>query len=57
MVHIASCIGNLVSRRFVKYETNEAKRREVLSAAAAGESACLPPRPMGCLAEPLPPYI
>ena len=36
-VHIASCIGNMVSRTFSKYETNEGKRREILSAACAGE--------------------
>jgi chloride channel 3/4/5 len=35
MVHIASCIGNIVARQFRKYELNEAKRREVLSAACA----------------------
>ncbi|KAG9098568.1 hypothetical protein FRC06_006214 [Ceratobasidium sp. 370] len=33
-VHIASCIGNIVSRYFSKYETNEGKRREILSAAS-----------------------
>jgi len=35
MVHIASCIGNICSRLFLKYETNEGKRREILSAACA----------------------
>ncbi|KAL9711922.1 hypothetical protein Ac2012v2_004996 [Leucoagaricus gongylophorus] len=34
-VHIASCIGNIVSRIANKYENNEAKRREILSAACA----------------------
>lgn len=34
-VHIVCCIGNIVSRFFDKYETNEAKRREILSAASA----------------------
>lgn len=34
-VHIGSCIGNIVSRMFSKYENNEGKRREILSAAAA----------------------
>lgn len=35
MVHIACCVGNIVARQFKKYEMNEAKRREVLSAACA----------------------
>lgn len=46
MVHIASCVGNVVSRLFIKFECNEgechlhavtdvAKRREILSAASA----------------------
>jgi hypothetical protein len=35
MVHIACCVGNIVSRQFAKYEMNEAKKREVLSAACA----------------------
>lgn len=35
MVHIACCVGNIVARQFKKYEANEAKRREVLSAACA----------------------
>lgn len=35
LVHMSSCVGNIVSRLFVKYECNEAKRREVLSAACA----------------------
>lgn len=34
-VHIVSCWGNICSRWFEKYETNEAKRREILSAASA----------------------
>ncbi|CAI2192403.1 2997_t:CDS:2, partial [Funneliformis geosporum] len=34
-VHIACCIGNILSRLFNKYNKNEGKRREVLSAAAA----------------------
>ena len=34
-MHIASCIGNIVSRLFIKFERNEAKRREILSAACA----------------------
>lgn len=34
-VHIATCVGNIASRLFSKYDRNDAKRREVLSAAAA----------------------
>ncbi|KAI1369101.1 chloride channel [Xylaria arbuscula] len=34
-VHIATCIGNICCRLFTKYDQNDAKRREVLSAAAA----------------------
>lgn len=34
-VHIATCIGNICCRIFSKYDRNDAKRREVLSAAAA----------------------
>ncbi|RWA08024.1 hypothetical protein EKO27_g7090 [Xylaria grammica] len=34
-VHIATCIGNICCRIFTKYDQNDAKRREVLSAAAA----------------------
>ena len=35
MVHIAICLGNIFSYLFPKYGRNEAKKREVLSAAAA----------------------
>ncbi|KAI2630451.1 voltage-gated chloride channel-like protein [Xylaria nigripes] len=34
-VHISACIGNICCRIFDKYDKNDAKRREVLSAAAA----------------------
>ncbi|KAI0178300.1 chloride channel [Pestalotiopsis sp. NC0098] len=34
-VHIATCIGNICCRLFAKYDGNDGKRREVLSAAAA----------------------
>ncbi|XDG01125.1 hypothetical protein ABKA04_000740 [Annulohypoxylon sp. FPYF3050] len=34
-VHIATCIGNICCRIFTKYDRNDGKRREVLSAAAA----------------------
>eukprot|EP00475_Leptophrys_vorax_P012573 TRINITY_DN19000_c0_g1_i1.p1 TRINITY_DN19000_c0_g1~~TRINITY_DN19000_c0_g1_i1.p1 ORF type:complete len:847 (-),score=154.28 TRINITY_DN19000_c0_g1_i1:20-2560(-) len=40
LIHISCCWGNIFSRRFSKYEFNEGKRREVLSASAsAGVSA------------------
>lgn len=35
MVHIACCIGNILAYLFPKYGRNEAKKREILSAAAA----------------------
>lgn len=35
LVHVASCCGNFFSHVFAKYSKNEAKKREVLSAAAA----------------------
>jgi chloride channel 3/4/5 len=35
IVHISCCIGNVVSRIFSKYSMNDAKRREILSAASA----------------------
>lgn len=34
-VHVASCCGNIFSYLFQKYGKNEAKKREILSAAAA----------------------
>ncbi|KAG9237011.1 chloride channel [Amylocarpus encephaloides] len=34
-VHIATCVGNIACRMFSKYDRNDGKRREVLSAAAA----------------------
>ena len=35
LVHVAACIGNFFSYLFPKYGRNEAKKREILSAAAA----------------------
>ena len=35
MVHVASCCGNAIARLFPKYKMNEAKKREMLSAASA----------------------
>ncbi|KAG2111266.1 chloride channel [Suillus discolor] len=46
-VHIASCIGNIVSRYHTKYENNEAKRREILSAACAAGVAVAFGAPIG----------
>ena len=34
-VHIATCVGNILCRLFSKYNSNDGKRREVLSASAA----------------------
>ena len=40
LVHVACCIGNILAYIFPKYGRNEAKKREILSAAsAAGETA------------------
>ncbi|KAI8993999.1 chloride channel [Trametes punicea] len=46
-VHIASCVGNIVSRYFSKYETNEGKRRGILSAACAAGVAVAFGAPIG----------
>ncbi|KAG1802616.1 chloride channel [Suillus plorans] len=46
-VHIASCIGNIISRYHTKYENNEAKRREILSAACAAGVAVAFGAPIG----------
>jgi len=35
LVHVACCVGNVFARLFPKYSKNEAKKREILSAAAA----------------------
>ncbi|KAJ1674932.1 hypothetical protein EV182_002268, partial [Spiromyces aspiralis] len=35
MVQIASCLGNITTRLFDKYNRNESKKREIISAAAA----------------------
>jgi chloride channel 3/4/5 len=46
-VHIASCVGNIVSRGFSKYDHNEGKRREILSAACAAGVAVAFGAPIG----------
>jgi len=46
-VHIATCVGNIACRLFKKYDGNDAKRREVLSAAAAAGIAVAFGAPLG----------
>lgn len=46
-VHIASCIGNVTCRLFDKYSSNDAKRREILSASAASGVAVAFGSPIG----------
>lgn len=46
-VHIATCVGNVFCRIFPKYNNNDAKRREVLSAAAASGVAVAFGAPIG----------
>jgi len=46
-VHIAACVGNIACRLFSKYDHNDAKRREVLSAAASAGVAVAFGAPLG----------
>merc|ERR1719391_1676523 len=47
MVHIACCIGNIISYLFPKYGRNEAKKREILSAASAARVSVAFGAPIG----------
>lgn len=47
LIHIACCFGNVCSRLFSKYATNEGKKRELLSAAAAAGMAAGFGAPLG----------
>ncbi len=46
-VHIATCIGNIACRLFSKFNLNDGKRREVLSASAASGVAVAFGSPLG----------
>ncbi|KIW62760.1 hypothetical protein PV04_10895 [Phialophora macrospora] len=46
-VHIAACVGNIACRFFSKYNLNDGKRREVLSASAAAGVAVAFGSPLG----------
>ncbi|ETI20409.1 hypothetical protein G647_08444 [Cladophialophora carrionii CBS 160.54] len=46
-VHIATCVGNIACRLFTKYNLNDGKRREVLSASAAAGVAVAFGSPLG----------
>jgi chloride channel 3/4/5 len=45
--HIAAAVGNIICRQFPKFERNEAKKREILSAACASGVAVAFGAPIG----------
>lgn len=46
-MHIASCVGNIMSRFFPKYDRNEGMRRHIISAACAAGVAVSFGAPVG----------
>ncbi|KAK9476328.1 chloride channel [Lipomyces japonicus] len=46
-VHIAACVGNIACRFFTKFNNNDGKRREILSAAASAGVAVAFGSPLG----------
>ncbi|KAK9704630.1 glycerol ethanol, ferric requiring protein [Basidiobolus ranarum] len=46
-VHIACCVGNVISRNFSKFKDNKARKREILSAASAAGVAVAFGSPIG----------
>ncbi|KAI9360047.1 chloride channel [Zopfochytrium polystomum] len=47
LVHVACCLGNIFPRLFTKFESNEAKKREILSASSAAGISCAFGSPIG----------
>ncbi|KAK9460124.1 chloride channel [Lipomyces oligophaga] len=46
-VHMAACVGNVTSRLFAKFRSNDGKRREIISAATAAGVAVAFGSPLG----------